>query len=92
MRVFWVETCKCQGKTYELRVCDPDVFFVPDNSIEVSQFFIALTLYAVPSFSEILLPYFEQGGEAIYRLDGQHRFWLLFPTVADAIAFKLTHL
>jgi hypothetical protein len=92
MRFFRVEQCRCQGAGYELRVCDPDGFAIPDAAIEVSKFFIARSVYSVPSFSEILLPYFAQGGQAIYRLDGQLRFWLLFPTVADSIAFKLTHL
>lgn len=93
MKVSRVELCKCQGRNYELRVCDSDFFKVPDEAIEVSQFFIARSVYAVPSFSEILLPYFQQGwNRAIYTLPERHRFWLLFPTVADAVAFKLTHL
>ncbi len=92
MRVYWIEICKCQGKNYELRVCDPDFFKVPDEAIEVSQYFIARSVYAVPSFADILLPYFDRVGAAIYTLPEHHRFWLVFPTVADAISFKLTHL
>ena len=93
MRVFWEQECRCKGRGYTLRVCDPDFFTVPAQAIEVSEYFIARSVYVVPSFAEVLLPYFDSVPDAaVYTLPETHRFWLVFPTVADAIAFKLTHL
>ena len=92
MKSYKVGVCKCQGACYELRICDPDSFRVPDEAIEVSEYFIARSVYAMPSFSEILLPYYKMTNGAIYCLPERIRFWLLFDTVADAISFKLTYL
>lgn len=87
-----IDHCRCMGVTYPLHVYDPDTFAVPEHSIDITDYFIARSIYAVPSFSNVLHPFFIDNSGLMICLPEQERFWLEFESDVEMIAYKLKNL
>lgn len=84
--------CLCGSSKFDLFVCDPDSFAIPQHALELDQVKSTGSLYHNTYFAIDLLPYFIGNSGKLLTLPERRRFWLTFESNEAMIEFKLTYL